>query len=100
MSKLEFYGRPLVAFDAGNSVHRSYYYEFVKGNGWGKCPVRFICPESTGMNLVSMIQQAMLDYYVTREFEQGARLRTKTVVTKPQKLVSQKKKKTVDSKRV
>jgi hypothetical protein len=97
MSRLEFYGRPLVAFDATNPTHRSYYYDFLKNRGWGGCPVRFICPEAQGMNLVTMIQQAMLQFYVEREFELGSRLRAKTVAKKPQKKVSQKTMKLVDA---
>ena len=107
MSRLEFYGRPLVAFDATNPTHRGYYYDFLKNRGWGSCPVRFICPEAQGMNLVTMIQQAMLKFYVEREFEVGSRLRAKSaakrsqaVAKKPQKKVSQKTMKLVDESEV
>lgn len=68
MSKLEFYGRPLVAFDATNKQHRRYWYNFIKNNGWGDCPVRFIVPEAHGMSLPAMIERDLMNYYVDREF--------------------------------
>jgi hypothetical protein len=84
MSKLEFWARPLVAFDPHNKEHRAIYSEFVKKPGWGHSPYRFICPDVRGMNLVSMIQQKMLEYYIKREFKE------------PKPLVSQKRTKLVD----
>jgi len=95
MSKLEFYCRPLVAFDANKTEHRSYYHQFLEKQGWGWCPYRFIVPEGTNGNLISEIQQQMLAYYVKKEFETGARIRSKPAVEK-QKTVAQKVKKTVD----
>ena len=86
MSKLEFFSRPLVAFDPKNKQHREWYHEFVKYRGWGRCPVRFICPDVSGMNLVTMIQQQLIDYYVTKEF-------VKTVAQKPKKMVDKQPKK-------
>ena len=68
MSRLEYYGRPLVAFDPANKDHRRYYYEFITSRSWSNCPVRFILPDETGSNLVSMIQRQMLEYYVSKEF--------------------------------
>ena len=69
MSRLEYYNRPLVAFDATNKEHRRFYYQFLKENTWGHCPVRFICPEESGSDLVKMIQRQMIDYYVLQEFK-------------------------------
>ena len=87
MSKLEFYARPLVAFDPGNKDHRRYYHEFVKFKGWGHCPVRFICPNDVGYDLTIMIRNQLIDYYIDKEF----------VARKQQaKKVVQKAKKTVD----
>lgn len=83
MSKLEYYGRPLVAFDPSNKEHRRYYNEFLKYGGWGTCPVRFICPTETGRDLISMIQRQMLEYYVTKEFindKPNKKLRKKSVM--------------------
>jgi hypothetical protein len=71
MSKLEYYARPLVAFDATNKEHRRFYHQFVKTKSWGHCPVRFICPDSTGMDLISMIEHELIDYYVTQEFKKS-----------------------------
>ncbi len=69
MSKLEYYARPLVAFDATNKEHRRFYYQFVETRSWGHCPVRFIVPDATGMDLIRMIQHELIKYYVDREFE-------------------------------
>jgi hypothetical protein len=97
MSKLEFYARPLVAFDPTKKEHRRWYYEFVEYGGWGRCPVRFICPDAAGFDLTIMIRNQLIEYYIDKEF--------KPVVTKQQrsklgavadKLVAQKAKKTVD----
>jgi hypothetical protein len=68
MSRLEYYSRPLVAFDPANKQHRRFYYQFIKENTWGRCPVRFICPEESGSDLVKMIQRQMIEYYVDLEF--------------------------------
>lgn len=68
MSKLEFYCRPLVAFDPRNKDHRKWYHEFIEYRGWGKCPVRFICPEDSGYDLTIMIKNLLIDYYIGKEF--------------------------------
>lgn len=86
MSKLEFYCRPLVAFDAANKEHRRWYHEFTVQNGWGHCPVRFICPDDIGGDLTIMIRNELIDYYVKKEF-------------KTEKKVDQKLKKMVDSRK-
>lgn len=70
MSKLEYYARPLVAFDPKNKDHRRYYYEFIEFRGWGRCPVRFICPESSGSDLTLMIKNQLAEFYVQKEFAQ------------------------------
>ena len=87
MSKLEFYSRPLVAFDATLKEHRRIYFQFVKSRSWGHSPFRFIVPEDHG-DLITMIQRSLIDYYVRREFGK--------TVTKAPPLVRQKKPKTVD----
>jgi hypothetical protein len=89
MSRLEYYARQLVAFDAHNKDHRRWYYQFLEYGGWGTCPVRFICPESTGMDLILMIKNQMIEYYVNREFDRVAK--------KPHALVAQKRKKRLTS---
>ena len=93
MSKLEFYARPLVAFDARNKDDRRWYYEFVEYGGWGRCPVRFICPQDVGYDLTIMIRNQLIEYYVDKEFAR------KSVAKKQQsKTVRQKRLKEVDSK--
>jgi len=68
MSRLEYYSRPLVAFDPSNKDHRYYYAEFTRFGGWGHCPVRFICTEEHGDNLPAMIKNSLVQFYVDREF--------------------------------
>ena len=69
MSRLEYFSRPLVAFDAHNKEHRRHYYTFRSTHSWGKCPVRFIVPNESGWDLISMIQRQLLEYYVDKEFK-------------------------------
>lgn len=69
MSRLEYFSRPLVAFDPKNKEHRRFYFEFVKSHSWGHCPVRFIVPDESGWDLISMIQRQLLEYYVHKEFD-------------------------------
>jgi hypothetical protein len=83
VSKLEFFARPLVAFDPSNKEHRHWYYNFVDYGGWGTCPVRFICPEDTGFDLTLMIRNQLVEYYIQKEFEKG----TRKVVQKTKKTV-------------
>ena len=71
-----------MAFDPSNKDHRRWYYDFLEYRGWGKCPVRFICPNDSGMDLTLMIRDNLAKWYVDKEF-------------KPKKVV-QKTKKTVD----
>ena len=71
MSKLEFLCRPLVAFDPYNKDHRRWYAEYLEYGGWGRCPVRFVCPEDYGMDLPSMIKNSLIEYHVDREFGGG-----------------------------
>lgn len=67
MSRLSFVGRPWVVFEPGNRQHRKWYFEFVKHNTWGRCPVRFMVPEDHG-NLVMMIQEQLTKFYTEKEF--------------------------------
>ena len=88
MSKLEFYSRPLVAFDPNNKDHRRWYYEFVEYRGWGSCPVRFICPDAAGFDLTVMIRNQLVEHYIKKEFERS----TKKVVQKTKKTVDRRTK--------
>jgi hypothetical protein len=74
MSRLEYYCRPLVAFDPSKKEHRNFYAEFLKKGGWGQCPVRFIVPEDCGGDLISMIKNSLIQYYIEREFNVKARI--------------------------
>ena len=87
MSKLEFYARPLVAFDPSKKEHRRWFHEFMEYGGWGTCPVRFICPEESGSDLVKMMTRQLVDYYVGKEFQNGKKLaqKGKKMVDKPPK---------------
>ena len=68
MSKLEFYSRPLIAFDPSKKEHRALYHKFTQTNGWGHSPYSFICPEGSQFNLPSMMQNEMLSWYLDKEF--------------------------------
>lgn len=72
MSRLEYYSRPLVAFDPHNKDHRRYFAEFQTQRTWGTCPVRFIVPEDHG-DLVSLMQRSLIQYYIEREFRLSQR---------------------------
>jgi hypothetical protein len=72
VSRLEFYSRPLVAFDPKKKDHRRWFNEFRKYGGWGKCPVRFLCPSETGSDLVKMITRLLVEHYVGKEFKSVA----------------------------
>jgi hypothetical protein len=67
MSRLEFYARPLIAFDVSKAEHRKYYHDFVMHGTWGRCPYRFIVPDDHG-NLITMIQRKLVEHYVDTEF--------------------------------
>ncbi len=67
MSRLEFHGRPYVAFDAKNKNHRRYFAQFQRLGTWGKCPVRFIVADDHG-DLVTLIQRRLIEHYVSKEF--------------------------------
>jgi hypothetical protein len=72
MSRLEYYSRPLVAFDPHNKDHRRYFAEFQTQRTWGTCPVRFIVPEDHG-DLVTLMQRSLIQYYIEREFRLSQR---------------------------
>ena len=83
MSQLQLYGRPWLVFDANNRQHRRYYYDFVKSGTWGRCPCRFVVADDQG-DLITMIQRALIKYYVEQEF---------TVAKKPQTVLQKNNKK-------
>lgn len=67
MSKLDFIGRPWVAFDPNNKDHRRWFAEFQKSGTWGRTPVRFIVPDEDG-DLLTLCQRKLIRYYVDKEF--------------------------------
>ena len=67
MSRLDYVGRPWVAFEAGNKQHRQWFADFQRKGTWGRCPVRFIVSDDHG-DLVTMIQRRLIQHYVDREF--------------------------------
>jgi len=67
MSRLDFIGRPWVAFDAANKEHRKWFAEFQKAGTWGRCPVRFIVPNEDG-DTISLCQRKLIQHYVSKEF--------------------------------
>jgi hypothetical protein len=66
MSYLSLKSRPVFAFDAKNTVHIKYYANFVKTKTWGHCPIKFVVSGTT--DLISHIENEMIDYYVKKEF--------------------------------
>lgn len=70
MSKLEFYARPLVAFNPSDKQHRKWFHLFQEKKSWGHCPVRFICPNDVGYDLTIVIREQLIQYYIQKEFAQ------------------------------
>lgn len=70
MSKLELSGRPFVVFNAQDKDHRRWFAEFNERRTWANCPVRFVIDNDHG-DLITMIQRALIKYYVDREFRRG-----------------------------
>ena len=68
MSKLSYWGRPWVVFDATNKQHRRWFTEFQRNRTWGNCPVRFVIDEAEG-ELITMMQRQLVGYYVDKEFK-------------------------------
>lgn len=69
MSRLDYIGRPWIAFDAKNKDHRKWFAEFQTMRTWSQCPVRFIVPDDSG-DLVTTIQRRLIQHYVDKEFGQ------------------------------
>lgn len=67
MSILHFKSRPWTVFDPANKEHRRWYSQFTKHGTWGRCPYRFIVPDSHG-DLITMCQRSLVKYYVEYEF--------------------------------
>jgi hypothetical protein len=67
MSRLDYIGRPWVAFDPEDNQHRKWFADFQRLGTWGRCPVRFIVSDEHG-DLVTLIQRKLIKHYVDREF--------------------------------
>jgi hypothetical protein len=67
MSRLEYYNRPLTAFDPSNKQHRKWFADYVARRAWGHCPVRFIVPDEHG-DLIALINNSLLKFYMGKEF--------------------------------
>jgi len=67
MSRLDYIGRPWVAFNPENKQHRKWFAEFQRSGTWGHCPVRFIVSDDHG-DLISLIQRKLIGHYVDKEF--------------------------------
>jgi hypothetical protein len=67
MSRLDYIGRPWVAFDPEDNQHRQWFAEFQRKGTWGRCPVRFIVSDEHG-DLITLIQRKLIKHYVDQEF--------------------------------
>ena len=67
MSRLDYIGRPWVAFKPENKQHRKWFAEFQRKGTWGHCPVRFIVSDEHG-DLITLIQRKLSGHYVDKEF--------------------------------
>ena len=67
MSRLDYIGRPWVAFAAENKQHRQWFAQFQRKGTWGHCPDRFIVSDEHG-DLITLIQRKLIKHYVDREF--------------------------------
>jgi hypothetical protein len=85
MSRLAYFGRPWVVFDANNKDHRRWFAEFNRSCSWGGCPVRFVVNEAAG-DLITHIQRELIQFYVDKEFGTALdpKVRTKPGVVKKQ----------------
>jgi hypothetical protein len=72
MSRLDYIGRPWVAFNPKLKEHRQWFAEFQKSGTWGRTPVRFIIPDEDG-DLLTLCRRKLIDYYVGKEFGKTAR---------------------------
>ena len=71
MAILENFGRMFVVFNANDFLHRNFYFDFLKNNSWANCPVRFEL-EAPYLDIVTMIKDKMLNYYIQQERQSEA----------------------------
>lgn len=59
--------KPQTLFDAGNSEHRRAYFNFLQTGSWQNCKYYFVI-EDTYVDLPSMIDNKLVNYYLNNEF--------------------------------
>jgi hypothetical protein len=84
MSRLGYWGRPWVIFDATVKQHRRWFTEFQRSRTWGHCPVRFVLDEEQG-DMVTMMQRQLIEYYLGKEFRESNESKTIKAQRKPRK---------------
>jgi hypothetical protein len=60
--------RDLVIFDVHNKDHRRYAFEFIRTKSWKNSPVMFYV-DNEYHDVVSMINDRLLNYYYQKDFE-------------------------------
>jgi len=61
--------RNVVEFDPANRDHRLLFADFIKSNTWGHMPYRFTVSDTIHIDLASAIQEKLLKYYLSKEFD-------------------------------
>lgn len=67
---VQTFSRPWAKFNPTNRDHRQWFSEFLKNNSWGHCPVRFMMDDEGGANLVGLMHNRLIEYYINQEFGQ------------------------------
>lgn len=70
MSILTPLKRPVVQFEVGNKEHREIFVSFLNDRSWAKSPILFQL-EDTYYDVVTMITEKMLHYYIKQDFNEG-----------------------------
>jgi hypothetical protein len=69
MGKLTILTRSSVRFDPRDPLHRLYYYQYIRTNRQGECPVRFTTLQDDQGNMVEKVRRMLCDYYTGLEFQ-------------------------------
>ena len=67
MSILDNFVRPIEMFDVNNKKHREYYFDYMKSNTWGNCPVQLKTPNQV-VSLSTHAREQLIQYYINKEF--------------------------------
>jgi hypothetical protein len=54
-------------FDVNNKKHREYYFDYMKSNTWGNCPVQLKTPNQV-VSLSTHAREQLIQYYINKEF--------------------------------